>query len=73
MRGVDKAYIAPIYASAREANGNISSEDLVKNISDPEVIDLYNIADLTKNKNSVIVFMNAGDIPKYEDAFEKLL
>ena len=66
-------FITPIYASAREANGDISSEDLVKNIPGSEVIDLDNIADLTKNKNSVIVFMGAGDIPKYEDAFEKLL
>ena len=73
LRGVDKAYVTPIYASAREANGDISSEDLVKNIPGSEVIDLDNIADLTKNKNSVIVFMGAGDIPKYEDAFEKLL
>ena len=46
---------------------------MVKNIPGSEVIDLDNIADLTKNKNSVIVFMGAGDIPKYEDAFEKLL
>ena len=73
LRDVDKAYITPIYASAREANGDITSEDLVKNIPGSEVIDLDNIADLTKNKNSVIVFMGAGDIPKYEDAFEKLL
>ena len=73
LRDVDKAYVTPIYASAREANGDISSEDLVKDIPGSEVIDLDNIADLTKNKNSVIVFMGAGDIPKYEDAFEKLL
>jgi len=37
------------------------------------VIDLDNIADLTQNKDSVIVFMGAGDIQKYEDALEKLL
>jgi UDP-N-acetylmuramate--alanine ligase len=37
------------------------------------VIDLDNIADLTQNKNSVIVFMGAGDIQKYEAAFEQLL
>ena len=73
MRDVDKAYVTPIYASAREKDGNISSEDLVANIPGSEVIDLANIADLTKNRNSVIVFMGAGDIPKYEDAFEKLL
>ena len=73
LRGVDKAYITPIYASAREASGDISSSDLVAEIPGSEVIDLDNIADLTQNKDSVIVFMGAGDIQKYEDALEKLL
>lgn len=73
LRGVDKAYITPIYASAREANGNISSEDLTANIPDSEVIDLDNISDLTRHKNACVVFMGAGDIPKYEDAYEELL
>lgn len=73
LRGVDKAYITPIYASAREASGDISSNDLVANIPGSEVINLDNIADLAQNQNSVIVFMGAGDIQKYEDALEKLL
>lgn len=73
LRGVDKAYITPIYASAREASGDISSNDLVANIPGSEVINLDNIADLAQNQDSVIVFMGAGDIQKYEDAFEKLL
>ena len=73
LRGVDKAYITPIYASARETSGDISSNDLVAEIPGSEVIDLDNIADLTQNKDSVIVFMGAGDIQKYEDALEKLL
>ncbi len=73
LRGVDKAYITPIYASAREKSGNITSDDLVAKIPGAEVIDLDNIADLAQNKDSVIVFMGAGDITKYEDALEKLL
>lgn len=73
LRGVDKAYITPIYASAREASGDISSNDLVANIPGSEVINLDNIADLAQNQDSVIVFMGAGDIQKYEDALEKLL
>ena len=73
LRGVDKAYITPIYASAREKSGDITSDDLVAKIPGAEVIDLDNIADLAQNKNSVIVFMGAGDITKYEDALEKLL
>ena len=73
LRDVDKAYVTPIYASAREASGDISSDDLVAKIPGSEVIDLDNIADLAQNRNSVIVFMGAGDIQKYEDALEKLL
>lgn len=73
LRGVDKAYITPIYASAREASGDISSNDLVANIPGSEVINLDNIADLAQSQDSVIVFMGAGDIQKYEDALEKLL
>lgn len=73
LRGVDKAYITPIYASAREASGDISSADLVDKIPGSEVIDLDNIADLAQNKDSVIVFMGAGDIQKYEVALARLL
>lgn len=73
LRGVDKAYITPIFGSAREKSGDISSEDLTSQIPGSEVIDIANIADLTKNRNSVVVFMGAGDIEKYEDAFEKLI
>ena len=73
LRDVDKAYVTPIYASAREASGDISSDDLVAKIPGSEVIDLDNIADLAQNENSVIVFMGAGDIQKYEDALEEML
>ncbi|BDR60750.1 UDP-N-acetylmuramate--L-alanine ligase [Lactobacillus xylocopicola] len=73
LRGVDKVYITPIYASAREAGGDISSADLVAQIPGAEDIDLDNMTELAKNNDSVIVFMGAGDIQKYEDALEKLL
>ena len=73
LSDVDKAYVTPIYASARESHGDITSEDLTANIPGSEVIDLDNINDLTKHKNAVVVFMGAGDIPKYEDAYEAKL
>ena len=73
LRDVDKAYVTPIYASAREKSGDISSEDITANVPGSEVIDLDNISDLTKHQNAVVVFMGAGDIPKYEDAYEELL
>ena len=73
LSDVDKAYVTPMYASARESHGDITSEDLTANIPGSEVIDLDNINDLTKHKNAVVVFMGAGDIPKYEDAYEAKL
>ncbi|GFZ26660.1 UDP-N-acetylmuramate--L-alanine ligase [Lactobacillus corticis] len=73
LKTVDKAYVTPIFGSARENSGDISASDLTAKIPGSEVIDLNNIADLKSNENSVIVFMGAGDIQKYETAFEKLL
>lgn len=74
LQEADKTYVTPIFGSAREAAGDISSEDLIQKIGkNSEVITLDNIANLTENNNSVMVFMGAGDIQKYETAYEKLL
>lgn len=73
LKTADYAYVTPIFGSARENQGNISSQDLTKRIPNSEVISLDNIADLTKFKDAVLVFMGAGDITKYEVAYEALL
>lgn len=74
LKQADKVYLTPIFGSARENAGDISSEILAKKISpETEVITKENIADLTVNHNSVMVFMGAGDIQKYEDLYEQLL
>ena len=74
LKKADKVYLTPIFGSARENAGDISSEILAKKISpETEVITKENIADLTVNHNSVMVFMGAGDIQKYEDLYEQLL
>ncbi|MDO4912439.1 MAG: UDP-N-acetylmuramate--L-alanine ligase [Lactobacillus sp.] len=72
LKTADKAYVTPIFGSARENSGAISSEDLTREIPNSEVIDEANIADLKSNENSVLVFMGAGDITKYEAAFQKV-
>ena len=73
LKDFDRAYVTPIFGSAREASGDISSSDLTKQIPGSEVISLENIQDLVQNQDAVFVFMGAGDISKYETAFEKLL
>ena len=73
LKGVDKAYLTPIYGSAREKSGDIKSEDITSQIPGAEVIDFDNLKDLLNYKGDCIVFMGAGDIPKYEVAFEDML
>ncbi|MDA3796640.1 UDP-N-acetylmuramate--L-alanine ligase [Lactobacillus delbrueckii] len=73
LKGVDKAFLTPIYGSAREAAGDIKSEDIASQIPGAEVIDFDNLKDLLAYKGDCIVFMGAGDIPKYEVAFEEML
>ncbi|ASW12352.1 UDP-N-acetylmuramate--L-alanine ligase [Lactobacillus delbrueckii subsp. lactis DSM 20072] len=73
LKGVDKAFLTPIYGSAREVAGDIKSEDITSQIPGAEVIDFDNLKDLLAYKGDCIVFMGAGDIPKYEVAFEEML
>ena len=65
--------MTPIYGSAREKAGDIKSEDITSQIPGAEVIDFDNLKDLLDYKGDCIVFMGAGDIPKYEVAFEEML
>lgn len=62
----DKVYLREIFSSARESQKTISVDDLAKFVKDCEVInDNGYIKTLKSYKNSVIIFMGAGDIDKY--------
>lgn len=70
----DEVYITPIFGSARESDGSISSKDLVSKIKNSNLLTMNNINELLKNKDDdVVLFMGAGDIQKYENAYEKFL
>ena len=70
----DHVYLTDIFASARESNGNISSEDLGNKINKGgEVLKVDNMSPLLNYDNAVIIFMGAGDIQKYEQTYEQLL
>lgn len=73
LKTSDKAYIVDIFGSAREANGNLSSKDLVDLIPDSELLTEANLERLDKHADGVIIFMGAGDIQKYEKRFTELL
>lgn len=71
----DTVYLAQIYGSAREVDHHeITAQDLADKVRKPaKVIELDNVSPLLDHDRGVYVFMGAGNIQKYEIAFEKLL
>ncbi|AWE08364.1 UDP-N-acetylmuramate--L-alanine ligase [Lysinibacillus sp. 2017] len=73
LSAADATYLCDIFGSAREKKGELSIQDLSTLIEGCEVLQFETIDHLKKHKNAVFLFMGAGDIHKYQDAFEKLL
>lgn len=70
----DEVYLTDIFSSARERSGSVSAEDLGAKISHGgRVLKLDDMSPLLEEQNAVVVFMGAGDIQKYENAYEDLL
>ena len=74
LNNADRVYLTDIFSSARESNGSVSSEDLAKKIAKGgQILKLDNMSPLLDYHNAVVVFMGAGDVQKYERAYEDLL
>ncbi|KGI01604.1 UDP-N-acetylmuramate--L-alanine ligase [Oenococcus oeni] len=73
LKSADKVYITPIFGSLREKAGNAKSEDILDKLPNAgTIISESNAYDkLSVEHGSVLVFMGAGDIEKYEDALKK--
>ncbi|HIF1440826.1 TPA: UDP-N-acetylmuramate--L-alanine ligase [Enterococcus faecium] len=70
----DKVYLCDIFGSAREEQGNVKIEDLGAKIKKgEEVIKENNVSPLLDYHDAVVIFMGAGDVQKFEQAYEKLL
>ncbi len=68
LKGVNKAYIMDIHGS-RETAGDISSEDLIKEIPNAEHIGINDYKKLMEIDNSVILFLSPNDISKLENDY----
>ncbi|WLR50252.1 UDP-N-acetylmuramate--L-alanine ligase [Bacillus tianshenii] len=66
----DKVYLCDIFGSAREKQGNLTIEDLQGRIEGSELLNEENISALRHHENSVLIFMGAGDIQKYQEKYE---
>lgn len=70
----DAVYLLDIFKSAREQNGDVTIKDLLdKTDKGKEILIEEDMSPLLKHKNQVIIFMGAGDVEKFERAFEHIL
>lgn len=70
----DHVFLCGIFGSARENQGDVKIEDLGEKITNGgQVIVEENVSPLLDFKDSVMLFMGAGDVQKFEQAYEKLL
>ncbi|MGR3765391.1 UDP-N-acetylmuramate--L-alanine ligase [Rossellomorea sp. NS-SX7] len=69
----DKVYLCEIFGSARENHGKLSIQDLQSKIEGSEIIDEHDTTPLLDHENSVLIFMGAGDIQKFQEAYETTL
>ncbi len=69
----DKTYLCEIFGSARENHGKLSIKDLQERIVGAEIILEENTSVLKQYDHCVILFMGAGDVQKFQEAYEKQL
>jgi UDP-N-acetylmuramate--alanine ligase len=69
----DQVYLCEIFGSARENHGKLSIEDLQAKVPGASILKEENTAELKKHDSGVIIFMGAGDIQKFQEAYEKQL
>lgn len=68
----DKVYLCEIFGSARETNSELTIEVLREKIQGAEVLSEWNTDKLKKHENGVLIFMGAGDVQKFQQAYEKI-
>lgn len=70
----DTVYLCEIFSSAREKEGDITIEDLAAKIEKgATILQEDNLTPLLKHRDAVMIFMGAGDVQKFESAYETAL
>lgn len=73
LSNADEVFLCDIFGSAREKSGKLSIHDLQERIPGSHILHNSNVDDLKQYKDSVLLFMGAGDIQKYQRAYEAIL
>ncbi|MFC4556727.1 UDP-N-acetylmuramate--L-alanine ligase [Virgibacillus kekensis] len=69
----DQVYLCDIFGSAREESGKLTINDLQELVEDSSILELSNTKILKDYDDSVLIFMGAGDIQKFQKAYEEQL
>src|SRR5699024_5493977 len=72
LLGADYVYISEIFGSARESEGELTIEDLIAKVPHASLLTIENVEQLQRYKDAVLVFMGAGDIQKFQVAYEEI-
>ncbi|MFS0751135.1 UDP-N-acetylmuramate--L-alanine ligase [Oceanobacillus sp. 1P07AA] len=71
LNEADNVYLCEIFKSAREDSGQLTINDLQKLIPNSQILSLEETEVLQKFTDSVLIFMGAGDIQKFQSAYEE--
>ena len=70
----DSVYLSAIFTSAREQEGEVDIQDLFDKIPTAKgILSEEDVSPLLDHKGDVVIFMGAGDIQKFEVAYQELL
>ncbi|MGP4075670.1 UDP-N-acetylmuramate--L-alanine ligase [Halobacillus sp. K22] len=70
LKLADYVYLCDIFGSARENQGKLTIENLQELIPDSHVLTLEETSRLQTFEDGVLLFMGAGDIQKFQNAYE---
>ncbi|GAB3792078.1 UDP-N-acetylmuramate--L-alanine ligase [Virgibacillus kimchii] len=70
LNEADHVYLCDIFGSAREETGVLTINDLQKLIDGCKILELSDTRVLGSHEDSVLIFMGAGDIQKFQEAYE---
>lgn len=69
----DHVYLCDIFGSLRESEGTLTIDDLADLIDGSTILTLDQTEQLQKYEDSILIFMGAGDIQKFQQTYEKSL
>jgi UDP-N-acetylmuramate--alanine ligase len=68
LRDADDVFLCPIFGSARENSGTVTLDDLRTRIPGARLVSDDFVSTMSDYRDSILVFMGAGDIGKYQES-----